>query len=169
MGVGEDALVARVALEGEPAVRLGEVDPLLLLVDDDERHLASRQFPGQGLPDAAIAADDDVAVDRVDLPRFAMFFHGFSDLSFGDDPEQGADKVTGAGESGDDDEDGRRPQFAGVDGVDLPVADAGHGDDDHVEGVRKRPSLVHVSSRSSADHREEQRRADIKLSHPLPR
>ena len=56
------------------------------------------------LPDAAVAADDGVvAVMRLDVPGFAMFFHGFSYFSFGDELDQRSDEIDLAGIAGDDD------------------------------------------------------------------
>ncbi len=68
MRLVERVLRAGVAEEREVAVGVGQGDALGVVVEDEEREFLRLQLARQHLPDAAVAADDGVVGDGIDVP-----------------------------------------------------------------------------------------------------
>ncbi len=148
----ERRIVRRVALDDQVAGGACRLERRRVDVDDDERLAGMAKLAADGRADPAVAADDEVAVqrrDRVTHPsRLLLAAADLGQDRLGDDPDRTEDEP--------DPGDGQqhRPAASQIaELVDLPVPHRREGDDGHIDRVRHAPAEKHDVSERADDRR----------------
>ena len=161
--VGQHLFVRRVALDGEEPLVAGAKHVVDHVVDDDEGDRLDAQLLGDASSEAAVTADDEMAVQ---FPKHAFILllfpvrPPFAGEQEDGDVGQGEEKEAGAA-----DDEQHRENLSGVrERMDFVKADRRHRDDRHVEAVER----GHLLDRHIPDGAGEYQERDTDKEDPEP-
>ena len=140
-------------------------DPRVFPVDDHALYAHVRQITTNRLPDAPVAADDDMVLHRRDFLFHAAFPPDGKEIAFHDHLSQLGEDRRGGPEAEHDDQH-REDAPPGGQGVDFAEADGGQGDEGHVEPVEEGPAVLDDGVAQGAAHQDDQQQ-DRQLSQKM--
>ena len=123
--------------DGEHAGEHGAFGAVGVDIDDDEGDAGVAEFAGGAAADASKSADDVVVLEIVDHAFLPSLADGVAEFELDDGLGHGADGDEDGGDA-EDDEKGIEDASGVGEGMDLAVADRGHGGQRHVEGIEGR-------------------------------
>src|SRR5579859_4852160 len=155
-GLFEDVLLRSVAFDVKTPFGANSLQRFLSLVDDDIRDFVVLELSHDLGPHAAVAADDEVVTEVVQvslqLTLSPVFAERVVSQGFGEDAY-----AIKHGRDANHDQGHREDPACRPLRMDFPVADGADGDDHHVEGIQQVPTIYYnEAATTERDHTAEE-------------